>query len=225
MANAYRYRREPLGKRVVKEFEAVAVSDAPPDDLKTMATGAATSKPKGFNTDQFCPSIEPLNRKRKRLISGWLNFDTVSVMYGDLNVGKYLSLDMCWSVGRGIRWNGCETHNGVVVYVAAEGGFGIRTRIKALRVHRGDAKFALVPCPIDLRSGKADANALIALIREVETEFGEACVLLVIDTLSRAMAGGDENSSTDMAQFVANVDRIRDATKSHVLCDSPHGQG
>ena len=83
--------------------------------------------------------------------------------------------------------------------------------------HRGDAKFALVPCPIDLRSGKADANALIALIREVETEFGEACVLLVIDTLSRAMAGGDENSSTDMAQFVANVDRIRDATKSHVL--------
>ena len=162
VANAYRYRREPLGKRVVKEFEAVAVSDAPPDDLKTTATGAATSKPKGFYY-KSCASIEPLNRKRKRLIAGWLNFDTVSVMYGDSNVGKsFAALDMCWSVGRGTPWNGCETHNGVVVYVAAEGGFGIRTRIKALRVHRGDAKFALVPCPIDLRSGKADANALIA---------------------------------------------------------------
>jgi AAA domain len=39
--------------------------------------------------------------------------------------------------------------------------------------------------------------------------------LVVIDTLSRNLAGGDENGPDDMGAFVGNLDRIRDATGAH----------
>jgi hypothetical protein len=46
---------------------------------------------------------------------------------------------------------------------------------------------------------------------------GGSCGLIVIDTLSRALAGGDENSSTDMGALVKNVDALRAATGAHLL--------
>src|SRR5690606_28105123 len=41
--------------------------------------------------------------------------------------------------------------------------------------------------------------------------------LIVIDTLSRVMAGGDENGPVDMTAFIKNVDRIRHATGAHIM--------
>ena len=40
--------------------------------------------------------------------------------------------------------------------------------------------------------------------------------LIVLDTLSRLLKGGDENSPVDMGTFVANVDEIRHETKAHI---------
>jgi RecA-family ATPase len=40
--------------------------------------------------------------------------------------------------------------------------------------------------------------------------------LIVLDTLSRLMAGGDENSPGDMGAFIVNVTRLRHETKAHV---------
>jgi hypothetical protein len=41
--------------------------------------------------------------------------------------------------------------------------------------------------------------------------------LIVIDTLSRAIAGGNENASEDMGALVRNGDRLREITGAHVL--------
>ena len=41
--------------------------------------------------------------------------------------------------------------------------------------------------------------------------------LVVLDTLARAIAGGDENSSQDMTAAIATVDAIRQATGAHVM--------
>jgi hypothetical protein len=41
--------------------------------------------------------------------------------------------------------------------------------------------------------------------------------LIVIDTLSRAIAGGNENASEDMGALVRNGDRLRELTGAHVL--------
>lgn len=41
--------------------------------------------------------------------------------------------------------------------------------------------------------------------------------VVVIDTLSRAMAGGNENSPEDMTAFIGNCDKLREATGAHVM--------
>ena len=53
---------------------------------------------------------------------------------------------------------------------------------------------------------------------------GRPVALVVIDTLSRAMSGGDENGAKDMTAFVANLDAIRHAGP-HVIGGSPYRQG
>jgi hypothetical protein len=46
---------------------------------------------------------------------------------------------------------------------------------------------------------------------------GIGVALVVIDTLSRAMQGGNENASEHMGAFVINVDKLRIATGAHVM--------
>ena len=70
----------------------------------------------------------------------------------------------------------------------------------------------VLPAGIDLCSNSDDAAALIEAI----SHLGEF-ELIVIDTLSRAMAGGNENSPDDMGAFIKNCDTIREETGAHVL--------
>ena len=156
------------------------------------------------------------------LIDGLLDAGAMSVLYGDSNSGKtFIALDMAFHVATGALWNSRAVKRikrGLVVYVAAEGGTRIRKRLAALKRHHGGEPmplFALVRYPIDLRSSDANLKELIALIAAAENEIGERCVWVVIDTLSRALAGGDENSPVDMGRIVSAADAIRDATFAH----------
>ena len=56
---------------------------------------------------------------------------------------------------------------------------------------------------------------MLALVREAEQKTGEKCVWIIVDTLSRAMAGGDENSPVDIRRIVASADRFRSETGAH----------
>lgn len=105
-----------------------------------------------------------------------------------------------------------------MVYVAAEGGTGFFKRIEAFKRHYGvkHLPFVTIPCPIDLQSDNADARRLIEVIQEAETRHSAKCVAVIVDTLARAMAGGDENTAVDMGKFVAHADRIRAATGATV---------
>jgi RecA-family ATPase len=159
-----------------------------------------------------------------QLIEGVLDEGALSVIYGDSGSGKtFVALDKAFHVGAGLDWNGKKVKRGLVVYVAAEGGSRIKRRIAALqkryREEYGDVApdplFALVRYQIDLRSSNADLNALIALVRAAEEKTGEKCVWLIVDTLSRAMAGGDKNSPVDMGRIVAAADRFRAGTGAH----------
>jgi AAA domain-containing protein len=153
------------------------------------------------------------------LIDGLLDDGAMSVLYGDSNSGKtFIALDMAFHVATGAPWNNRAVKRGLVIYVAAEGGTRIRKRLAALkRHHSGEPMplFALVRYPIDLRSSDANLKELIALIAAAENEIGERCVWVIVDTLSRALAGGDENSPVDMGRIVSAADAIRDATSAH----------
>ncbi len=157
-----------------------------------------------------------LDTNHTPLIRGVIDQGAMSVMYGESNTGKtFIALDMAFHIAAGLPWNNHRTTQGAVLYVAAEGGRGAKCRMLALRrVHSaGDVPLFLVPCPIDLRRPDADTKPLITLAKTFNIDFS----LVVIDTLSRALAGGNENSSDDMGAYVMNADRIREATRAHVM--------
>jgi hypothetical protein len=183
-----------------------------------------TQKPK-MTIEWFGEAADSaLSDPGNQLIEGVLDEGALSVVYGDSGSGKtFGTLDLAFHVGAGLDWNEKKVKRGLVVYVAAEGGKRIKRRIAALQKRfRGDhgdvapdPLFALVRYQIDLRSNGADLNALIALVREAEKKTGEKCAWLIVDTLSRAMAGGDENSPVDMGRIVASADRFRGETGAH----------
>ena len=167
---------------------------------------------------------DALSEPSNPLVDGLLDEGAMSVFYGESNSGKtFVALDMALAVASGTQWNGKETKRGLVVYVAAEGGKRIMRRLAALKKryhaeHGEDAPpplLALVRFPIDLRSNDANLKELLALIRAAEAETGEKCVWIIVDTLSRALAGGDENSPIDMGRIVVAADRIRAETGAH----------
>ena len=58
---------------------------------------------------------------------------------------------------------------------------------------------------------EADVEPLIYWVKETDAK------LVVLDTLSRTMPGGNENGPEDMGQYIANCDRIREEAGAHVL--------
>lgn len=158
------------------------------------------------------------------LIDELLDTGMLSVLYGKSGSGKtFNALDLSYHVAAGKPWHGSRVvKQGLVVYVAAEGGRGIFKRMAALRKHHEPSDslpLVTVPCPINLlETGKhSDTRKLLELIRKVEADTGQKAELVVVDTLSRALAGGDENASTDMGAFVQHVDRLRAELKAHLM--------
>jgi len=117
-------------------------------------------------------------------------------------------------------WNGREVTQGGVIYCAMEGAHGIRNRVTAWARHYGlegvPIPFAIIPVALNLQDPEADTSRLIEAIETAAAKMGQPVALVVMDTLSRAMAGGNENSPEDMGALVMNSDRIRQATGAHV---------
>lgn len=168
------------------------------------------------------------------LIKGVISAGSMSVVYGPSNSGKtFFALDLAYRVAAGVYWQGRRVKRGAVLYLAAEGGSGIVNRIVALRdAHRG-ANPNADDVPLAVRRGAiamlganddADIAEIVACAAEVREKSGlepegdqPIPLLIIVDTLSRAFSGGDENSSVDMTRFVGNVDAIRKATGAHVM--------
>ena len=206
--NAYQYGQNPVGSRSAEaEFDPVEIDDkpAPPKKRKRLYY-------------ELLPKVE-LSTNSISLIDDWYDCGAMVVTYGESESGKtHVVLSQAFAIAAGQPWAGSDTRKGLVVYVAAEGGRGIKKRVVAWRekLQQPDIPFALVPCPIDLWSTPGDTKPLIKLIRAAEEECGCKAAMVVIDTLSRALAGGNENASEDMGAIVMHCDQIREATKATV---------
>lgn len=154
------------------------------------------------------------------LVQGILTAGAGSMLYGDSNSGKtFFTIDLACAVARGVPWMGRRTEQGLVVYVAAESPASVRSRLQAYQAHHRCRvpHFAIVQAPLDLFSGDADTEALIALVRRVERERRQKVRLIVGDTLARLSAGANENSGEDMGMVVKRFDRIRNECGAHFL--------
>jgi hypothetical protein len=152
------------------------------------------------------------------IIKGVLDAAAMSVIYGPSNSGKtFFALDMAFHIAAGLDWRGRRINPGGVLYLAAEGGRGIVNRIVALRKETGltEVPLALRRAGLDLLQNTADLQHIVDLAAEVNARAPLSTI--VIDTLSRVIAGGDENSAQDMTAFIRNVDRIRELTGAHII--------
>lgn len=155
-------------------------------------------------------------------VEGLLIEGAMTVVYGPSNCGKtFFCTDLAIHVATGRKWRGREIDPGGVIYCALEGAHGISNRVAAFRKRHGlegvEVPFAIIPVTLDLLDPEADTNRLIDAIQAASAEMGCKVKLVVLDTLSRAMSGGNENSPEDMGALVSNGDRIRQVTGSHVL--------
>ena len=157
----------------------------------------------------------------KDFVQGVLVEGSAAVVYGESNAGKtFWATDLALHVAAGKEWNGRRVEQGGVIYCVLEGGVGFRNRVTAWRsAHRPDGAvhFAAIQSGMNLLQPEADTPRLIATIKQAAERIGQPVKLIVIDTLSRAFSGGNENASEDMGLLVKNMDLIRAETGACVL--------
>jgi hypothetical protein len=154
-------------------------------------------------------------------IEGLLIDEAMSVIYGPSNCGKtFFATDLALHVATGRPWRGKEIEPGGVIYCALEGSHGISNRVAAFKQANGlegcEVPFAIIPVALNLLDPDADASRVIETVRIAGEAMGIPVKWIIMDTLSRALAGGNENSPEDMGALVANGDRIRQACKAHL---------
>ncbi|SUE43017.1 AAA family ATPase [Roseomonas gilardii] len=168
---------------------------------------------------------------RTYLLDGLMAPGELSVWWGRPKCGKsFLLLRIAYGLALGERMWGREVPERCpALYLAAEGGGGFGHRVAALAREMGEAEdFLFVPQAIDLFDANADLPAIVEAVKVTGSR------LVVVDTLARVMAGGDEDKAAAMGVLVRNLDVIRQETGAHVAVvhhgakgnsDGPRGSG
>jgi hypothetical protein len=154
----------------------------------------------------------------------WLVFNLLgagdaSVMYGKPGDGKsVLAEDLSLHVAADFPWHGRKVKQGAVLFIALERRKLVERRAIAFRKKHGldDLPWAVIGGVHDFRNPKT-ISRIVETVKELEAATGEQVVLIAIDTLSRALCGGDENSSKDMGAIVAATSVLQTKTAAHVL--------
>src|SRR5262245_53981665 len=153
------------------------------------------------------------------LIDGFVGTAETSAWYGPPDGGKStVVLDAGCHVAAGLDYCGRQVTRGCVLYIAVERGAVVQRRVLAWCRHHAQMEMplAVVAEMIDLRTGQVDADRIIATAKAFQAFAGGLPVVwIIIDTLNRSLAGGDENSSRDMGAVITAVDRIQRATGAH----------
>lgn len=138
----------------------------------------------------------------RSLVKHVIPMDALGMIYGGSGTFKsFIVLDGALHVVHGLPWLGRKTVQGAVIYIAAEGGSGLWSRVHAWHRTRNlrwqDAPFYVVPIAIDLR---ADAWRIV----EATQALGISPALVVVDTLSQTFTG-EENSANEMAAYLREL--------------------
>lgn len=159
---------------------------------------------------------------RPALVRGMFGQGDFACLAGAPGAGKtFLSIALAVAIATGTPFLGRKVLPGTVVYIGGEGSSGIRTRWAAALGHRLDDEQD--PCQSrllvagevpDLTQPETRDPFVAALLA-----LKEPAQLVVFDTWSRLLAacGADENSSTEVAAVVREVDSIRELTGASTL--------
>ncbi len=151
--------------------------------------------------------------QRDYYLKGLLSPGEMSIFYGEPGCGKsFLALYIARAIAQANPIFGRRVKGTKVLFLALEGVSGFEKRLKAaIMVYDGAEAFGYIAQPVNLFQDPKTVDEIIAICQDIGVG------LLIIDTLNRAIAGGNENAPEDMGKFIANVDAIRTATEAHIM--------
>lgn len=208
--------------------EQVARANPPPFDpalpdspitMKDQVTGA--EKPRFLWADEFC-ALPPMDVWS---IEDYLEPDTLCVMYGDSEAYKsFLAVDLACHIATGKTWRSKDVTPGIALYIAGEGGNGLRKRIKAWFEYYGEPirNLAISIVPLAL-CDPANVAELVAHIERFLKGMAMKPSHITLDTLNTHFGDGDENNTADMTRFLAGLRTLRIATGATIFV--PHHCG
>lgn len=202
--NAYKYAENEPG------LKAVTADDFPIEST----TNAPIQKPVNAPR-RLAEIVKVATAGPGYLIKGLLNRGSQAVAYGAPGEGKtFIALDIAYHVAAGKEWMGRRVHQGLVLYLAYEGVGGFVARSMALQRYYGDADV-----PLYIHSADYNLRDIAGRhgLRDALATLPEKPILVVIDTLARAMKGGDENSAQDMGALMDAVGALSVSTGACVL--------
>jgi hypothetical protein len=133
------------------------------------------------------------------IVKGFLSEGDFAAIVGKPGCGKsVLAPVLAFAIAEGSPFFGMRTHQGGVIYLAAEDGGGMATRLQALAAKRGSpANLHFVRGLGDLGAkGSADFAALRAAIEHLKPK------AVILDTLGAAFRVEDENDAGGMVRVI-----------------------
>ena len=150
--------------------------------------------------------------------------DGLTVLFAPRGMCKtFTALGWAFSHATGLPWLTRSVRRGPVVYIMGEGRGGLGIRVRAQKMHLGvdgqaGVHFITTAVPM------LNITEVVRLIATIET-LGTPPAAIIWDTLSRTFIGGDENSSKDMAAYVAAIDRVKEAVGGTAIVQHHTGHG
>jgi hypothetical protein len=144
----------------------------------------------------------------------------VTLLFGAAKNGKsFVAISIACAVTAGVPWCGFPARKLRVLYVGAEGFYGLLRREAAWsQVHGVDIELHYFRRPINFFDIVSVTAALAALKRQ-----GFVPDLIIIDTLARSMVGGNESATEDMSKVFDLIDTFRRELKEPTFIVVHHG--
>lgn len=198
--NAYAYGQNEPGVRVARP-EDFPIVERPIEQAQTRLAPKILS---------FAAFASQDKRSAGYVVKGLLQRASYAEVFGAPGEGKtFVALDIAYHVAAGKPWHNRKVHQGPVLYLAYEGTGGMVKRAQAIRRRHGadDVPLYIVSAAFNLRekTGRAELGDAVAALPAKP-------VLIWIDTLARALMGGDENSAQDVGAFNSAVAALIEST-------------
>lgn len=197
---------------------------AQPSDFTDLTVAAPTDEvdpweaQKQINLNRFTLTQVGEFTKRppqKWIVDGLLPHAEFAMIFGPSGAGKsFVALDLAFAVAYGYTWFNRATLQGTAIWIAAEAAGAMRDRVAAYSHARGvnldETDLWVVEQNISLAEID-DTDALLHVIREKEP------LIIIIDTLSAASGGANENSGEDMNMVLKNCRKLHEETGALIV--------
>jgi hypothetical protein len=148
------------------------------------------------------------------LVRKVLTEKSLSVIYGPSGSGKsFLVIELACAMASGEHWFNFRVKKTAVFILCLEGAAGMSKRIKAWGLFNNKA----IPSSLHFITQTFNLLTDVSDLAKAILASGGSGGVVIIDTLNRATAGSDENSSQDMGMIISCVQNLQTLIDGTVL--------